>query len=238
MLFLCANNSTKKVSYLLTLASAGAALVYTWSRGAWIGFIVSFLILLVIITKRAISLYALGLISLPIAVPFLPSSILGRITSIGNMTDSSTSYRVFIWEATVDIIKDYFVTGIGVGTGAFQTVYSEYALAGIETAPHSHNLYLQILVEIGIFGFAIFAIAMLLYFSKCFSFIKNSSNNKRKFILGGLLCGVIAFLTQGLTDYVWYNYRVYALFWIIIGISVSYINSAINEDAERKDIFS
>ena len=34
----------------------------------------------------------------------------------------------------------------------------------------------------------------------------------------GAMCGVLAALLQGMTDYVWYNYRVFFIFWIVFGI--------------------
>lgn len=226
----------KKAFSFACLASGVMALIYTWSRGAWLGAIIAMAIFLVIISRKAIVFYLLSLISVPFLIPFLPSSIINRFTSIGNMTDSSTSYRVFIWEASVNMIRDYFFTGIGVGTTAFQTVYSEYALSGIETAPHSHNLYLQIFVELGIFGFILFAIVMFLYFSKGFTFLRKCADSSSRLIIGASMCGVIAFLAQGLTDYVWYNYRVFALFWMVIGLSVAVIKAFDNECLELSEI--
>ena len=37
------------------------------------------------------------------------------------------------------------------------------------------------------------------------------------------LCGILAALVQGLTDYIWYNYRVYLMFWLMCGLSVAYV---------------
>ena len=224
-----------KTSYLVCLGTSALALVYTWSRGAWLGCIASMLIFLIIISKRSISLYLLGIFALPIAIPMLPGSIIDRFSSIGNMTDSSTSYRVFIWEASVKMINDFLFTGIGIGTSAFQTVYSEYALAGIETAPHAHNLYLQILVETGLFGFLSFVAVMILFFMKLFTFMKNRCSFDEKIITGALACGIVAFLIQGLTDYVWYNYRIFSIFWIITALCVASINSFSSESIKNTE---
>jgi len=37
----------------------------------------------------------------------------------------------------------------------------------------------------------------------------------------GMICGIIAFLVMGFTDYVWYNYRVFLMFWIMCGVAVA-----------------
>lgn len=223
-LFIASKRFSERALTLTSLFASVLALVYTWSRGAWLGFIAAMLILLVIINRKALGAYVFGILALPLAIPVLPASIIERFSSIGNMTDSSTSYRVFIWEAATNMINDYFVSGIGIGVDAFQTVYSEYALAGIETAPHSHNLYLQIMLELGIFGFAAFVFAMFMFFAKVFTFLKNSDNREAKLVVGAIACGVIAILVQGLTDYVWYNYRVFAFFWMMIATAVAVVN--------------
>ena len=37
------------------------------------------------------------------------------------------------------------------------------------------------------------------------------------------MCGILATLVQGLTDYTWYNYRVYLMFWLAAGLSVAFV---------------
>jgi len=37
------------------------------------------------------------------------------------------------------------------------------------------------------------------------------------------LCGLFAALLQGFTDYIWYNYRVFLMFWLIAGLSMAYV---------------
>lgn len=37
------------------------------------------------------------------------------------------------------------------------------------------------------------------------------------------LCGLMAALLQGLTDYIWYNYRVFLMFWLMAGLSMAYV---------------
>ena len=48
-----------------------------------------------------------------------------------------------------------------------------------------------------------------------------------------LVCGLFAVLIQGMTDYAWYNYRVYLMFWLIVGLTAASVRSAgtcINND--------
>ena len=67
---------------------------------------------------------------MPIIIVFLPfiipETMVERMMSVGNLGDSSTSYRVFIWLGTLEMLKNFWLGGIGMGEGAFRTVYPLY----------------------------------------------------------------------------------------------------------------
>jgi len=215
-------SKTKRSGFamFLALGFTAACLVYTWSRGAWLGIMIGMLIFMLIYSKKTFSVMLLGLFAVPFLPFVLPDSIVGRFASIGNLADSSTSYRVNIWRGVIDMIGDHWVGGIGIGFEPFRAVYPEYALEAIEAAPHSHNLFLQILVEIGIVGLIVFVAAMVIYAQSSFS-LNTVENRKEKFIPIGIFCGTCAVLAQGMTDYIWYNYRVYLMFWLMIGLAAA-----------------
>ena len=47
---------------------------------------------------------------------------------------------------------------------------------------------------------------------------KQIKENNMKIIASGLVAAMSGFLLQGMFDNVWYNYRVFLLFWIYIAI--------------------
>ena len=203
-----------KAIHLFAAACSFVSLIFTYSRGCWIGVVVAAAIFL-FISKRKLFLAfcALGVVS----IFFLPDSIITRIASVGNMADSSTSYRVYIWEGTLNMLKDFWVTGIGLGSDAFNAVYPFYAYSAI-TAPHPHNLYLVIMTETGIVGAFAFILIVLFYYKKLFAVIRYSEDKNLKLISSGLVAAMSGFLLQGMFDNVWYNYRVFLLFWIYIAL--------------------
>jgi len=216
-----AGSAKKAAPYAAYTLLAAVCLIYTWSRGSWIGIIFALLMLFVIMNKKAIVAYLGILLLVPFAPAVLPNSIVQRIATIGDIADTSTSYRVSIWQATMKMIKDHMFWGIGVGQPAFKLVYPEYSLAGIENAPHSHNLYLQICVELGIVGLAVFLLAAFFILQYCFTAIKKTEEKYIKLLAAGGLCAVAGFLLNGFTDYVWYNYRVYLMFWLVVSITAA-----------------
>ena len=211
-------NWWKKPGYILTFAAGAGCLIYTWARGAWLGFLFAAVIFLLMWNKRTMGVLMAGVLALPMLIPYLPTSIVSRFSSIGDLTDTSTNYRVYIWRGSTKMAADYALTGIGVGEAAFDRIYPYYSFAGIEKAPHAHNLFLQLFIEVGIFGFIVFLALLICLFQSGFSLAKHGADKEVRLIGCGALCGVLAALVQGMTDYVWYNYRVFFVFWLAIGL--------------------
>ena len=77
---------------------------------------------------------------------------------------------------------------------------------------------MQLFIEVGVFGFAVFAILLICLFQNGFTLAKHGEDKSVRLMGCGALCGVVAALVQGMTDYVWYNYRVFFIFWVMIGV--------------------
>ena len=198
---------------IATLGIMGLALILTYSRGCWLGVIIAIAILALIIDKRFIFL---GILLLLFAPLILPDTIISRFTSIGNLEDTSTSYRVNIWMGTLSMLKDYWLSGVGMGITSFNKIYPLYSYNNIK-APHSHNLFLQIMVEYGIVGFIVMIGVMYNYFKIAIISMKA----KKDIVLGGLMASMIGYLIQSMTDHTWYNYRVVLIFWVMIALTVT-----------------
>ncbi len=244
----------RRVPAFFCIGIMGVCLILTWSRGAWLGLIFAALLFLFMWHRRSVWIILAGIACIPILPMVLPASIVSRFTSIGNMTDSSTSYRVYIWRATINMIEDNLTTGIGIGEGAWDRLYPLYSYLGVEAAPHSHNLYLQIWLELGIIGLLVFVVFLFLLYQSGFTLFSRLSGdselstpdlsgsllrqnmsegsditremNRSKIQLrlstAAPLCGVFAVLVQGMTDYAWYNYRLYLMFWLVCGLASAY----------------
>ena len=189
-------------------------LVLTFSRGAWLGFALAMLIFFLLKDRRALFLL---LIMGVVGMFFLPESILARVASIGNLQESSTAYRLSIWAASLRIIADYWVSGIGPGLPTFAIVYPYYSLAA-GMAYHSHNLFLQLVVEMGIVGLGAFLWLMWTFVRVGLKGLRATEDPYLKNLLIGLLSGMAGFLLQGLTDYVWYSPRLILTFWLMLGL--------------------
>ena len=117
------------------------------------------------------------------------------------------------------MLKDYWLCGLGPGTEAFNVIYPKYAYNAI-TAPHSHNLYLQLVCDTGICGLAVFVLLMIGFYRMMFTAIAQETDRSAKIFQIAGVSGVSGFLLQSMTDYTFYNYRVMLLFWVMLGLSV------------------
>ena len=193
------------------------ALALTYSRGCYLALAAAVLIFMLIIEKRLIVLYLAGLAALPFV---LPAGMIARIVSILDFTDTSTAFRIAIYQASIRILGDFWMAGLGQGIEAYNRAYPFYSFAAVPS-PHSHNLFLQVFLETGIIGLIVFLGVLACFFRTQFSFIRNTGDTRRKILSAALTAGAIGFLLQGMFDHVFYNYRVMLFFFIYIGIANS-----------------
>ena len=154
---------------LTAFALTSTAIGMSWSRGAWLGFAASTVVVNVLRSKRGAAIFAALLVVVAIAgllagTSMLPEPILHRLTSflpfIGiedlravEITDDNYASieRLAHWQAAVDMWEDH--PWLGVGFGNYEAAYADYALPKWQLAlGHAHNYYLNIGAETGLLG--------------------------------------------------------------------------------------
>ena len=130
--------------------------------------------------------------------------------------------------------SDFWLSGIGPGSNAFSLVYQKYAASGVSYALHSHNLFLQLLAELGIGGFFVFIALILKYVkSSVQTLLYENKKSLRGTVTSASMAGILGLLLQGLTDYVWYNYKILLIFWIVLAISTSKSHTHMKEAVHK-----
>lgn len=221
-----------KVPLAICFALLAICMMETWSRGAWLGILISLLLFFLIYTRRSVSYLLLGSMVFPLFSILLPENVVSRFLSIGSASDSSATYRISAWRGVGRMLRENWFGGIGVGESAFSAVYPAFSYAGIQGIRHTHNLYLQILSETGIVGLTVFLLVIVLFVQNCFEYIYRMRKETESGVVVAGLASVIAVLIMGLTDYVWYNHRVFLMFWMVIAIVNAYIRAG-NEESRR-----
>ncbi len=214
-MFWTAEKWLHRFAYLGIIGLLALCLIFTSSRGAWLGVMLALAIFIVLRDKRLVALGLIGLAFLPFVIP---DSIINRMMSIGQ--DSSSLSRLSIWFGSLNIVKDYWPSGVGIGTEAFRVTYPSYSLPGAEYALHAHNLYIQILVETGILGFIVFAILLYMFYKNVLSSYWRTEDKFVSTLFIALCAGMTGYLFQGLVDNIWYNYRMVLMFWVIMAFAM------------------
>ena len=94
---------------------------------------------------------------------------------------------------------------------------------------------LQILLCMGIVGLVVFAVAIFLSIQKSLEYIKTENNVKSSIYVIAVIVSLISALIIGAFDYIWYNPRIFYLFWIIAAIGGAYVRVGDSERARCED---
>ena len=117
-LFLTAKHWQWKAICAGIFCVGGMAMAMTYSRASWVGLAVAMAVFVFLWKPKLIPAFILLCV---LAVPFLPTTVLNRILTITNTADSSTSSRVSLYKAAIEVIRRSPLTGAGLGTAATQT---------------------------------------------------------------------------------------------------------------------
>lgn len=208
----------KKVLFSIATVCLLGCLMLTLSRGGWLGILAAAFIFVLLIDKRLL------LLSVPIiilALIFLPTKVLERISSIGSTIDSSNMYRIKIWQITLDVIKDNLIGGVGFGHLPYKQTFETY----IRTMPifHAHNTYLQIAAETGITGLFIFLLMIFSAIKEGYVKLVKSDDKYYKYVGAGCIASIFGILTHGMFEHFLYIPRIIFTFWIVMALIITMV---------------
>lgn len=223
-LVFCANIVDRrwKTLAVATLAIPVVALLMTYSRSGWVSFAIAAVVFLALWEKRLLPLIVLAAV---IALPVLPDSIFNRILTIGSTADSSNAYRLYIWSSVLHMIRDYGLVGIGLGPGNFIPLYALYSTPTARIAYHSHMLYLEIWLEMGLFGIVSFGMLYLGTIRRGIRAAKHADPLLR-YVLIAAISSLAGVSFMGAAEYIWYYPRILFAFFILIGVTLAAVKLA------------
>lgn len=185
-------------------------LVMTYSRGAWVGFVVGLLIILRYrmfkISNKTIILaligVATGLVVLAVAFPELLISILNRFNP--ESTQLSDRYHWQFLVLAIQIFADNPILGVGIGNYEHLT-----------SILHAHNVYATALAEGGIIYLSLIVLWCLTVLREAHSTIDSIDTRAwTHALVTGLLAAFASVLVNNLFQQSWYA----GFFWMIAGL--------------------
>jgi|WetSurMetagenome_2_1015567.scaffolds.fasta_scaffold91548_2 O-antigen ligase len=151
------NNQIIKLINYFFVPAALFAIILTGSRSAIFEAIPAFVYILVTLSKikpvnrLLIFIFMVG--SLLIIQPYIPQSVLDRLSTTGSsIASGDLGRRVYLWRNSLSIFQTKPIFGIGSGA----------LLSPTQLGSVAHNTFLSILTELGLLGFATFMIMLVI----------------------------------------------------------------------------
>ena len=195
------------------------AMAMTYSRASWVGLAVAMAVFVFLWKPKLIPAFILLCV---LAVPFLPTTVLNRILTITNTADSSTSSRVSLYKAAIEVIRRSPLTGAGLGTAATQTYIREFNLYH-DKAPfvHSHNFYLEVWIQMGLLGVTGFVSSMLWNIKNAARAVRHSGPSVGRTVAAAAASAMCGAMVCGLADFLWNYPRVLVIFWFTFAMAIA-----------------
>ena len=178
------------------------ALGLTYTRGAWAGFAVGAIAVLATARRRLALVGALAVVLLVVAaVPALRDRVVDRVRGIVRLEDNTLLDRLAMARGSLAIVRDHPWTGVG--PGQVKHVYPSYAPpeALRRQTSHVHNTPLQILVERGVVGLALWLALFATFFVRATAIYRELRADQDRALVAGVLGAVLAFVVGGLFEF-------------------------------------
>lgn len=213
------------VGVVLALLST-LTLFLTGCRGSYIGMMVIFCSMFAVSAKylwknyKTIYLSVVsGVVAFATSAILLVSSLRARVLSIFAMRqDSSNSFRFNVYHSSVEMFKDNWLLGIGVGNQNFREIYGLYMKTGFD-ALSAYNIFLEIAVESGIFALIAFVGFLINLVKNSVQFILKSENTKAVILVATAGISICAVCIHGFVDTVFFRPQIQFVFWTMVAIA-------------------
>ncbi len=171
--------------------------------------------------KKGIIIWLIGLSALIMtSVP----KISHRILSIFAMrNDSSTSFRMNVYQSSIQMIQDNILLGIGCGNKVFREIYGLYMRSGFD-ALSAYSIYIETAVESGIIALIFYILFIIFLIKDGIESYKRTKDIKTKTIIASGIISIIGVLVHGFVDTIYYRPQIQIIFWIAVAIVTIYTN--------------
>lgn len=148
-----------------------------------------------------------------------------RFMSIFAMrNDSSNSFRFNVYHSSLEMFKDNWLLGIGVGNKNFREIYGLYMKTGFD-ALSAYNIYLETAVESGIFALIAFLGFLFTLSKDAVKYIFSSQNKEVVIYVSSAIIAVWAVMFHGLVDTIYFRPQLQFMFWTYVAVISTLLSS-------------
>jgi O-antigen ligase len=202
----------------LAAAPTLLALILTFTRSSWLGFVGGCVAIGVFKNKYVIPVLLLVVV---LFLVFAPLELRERAYSIVDPNHPNNIGRVHLWKTGIKIFEDYPI--LGVGDSDLHHIYDRYRTpSDIETGGHLHDNILMWLVTLGLVGCAVLVSLFVRIFSLELSAFRALTSH---WVGGSLTLGALAvfvgFHINGLFEWNFGDQEIILLFWFTVGMTLA-----------------
>ena len=202
----------QKVGVRLAALAAVPRLLFTGSRGAWLGFAGGVASYMLFSSNRRNIVWAVVAVLIVAMVVQTSPSVQRRIDRMFSLERNRD--RLEVWSVTLSMIPDHLVFGIG--TAVFPHVYQQYSPRGNSMAL-AHNFFLHALAEYGVPGLVLLVTVVGLSIVAGFQVVA-----KHRWALAqGVLAALIGTLIHQQVDNTIHAANLANIFWFLCGFLVA-----------------
>ncbi len=225
-----------KALAVFMVAINSACLVLTYSRGGWLGLVAAMGAIAILLVawwsvrfspfwrRWALPLLLGGGVLFLVGAVLFVGPIRTRVMSIfAGRGDSSNNFRINVWQAVLEMIRDRPLLGIGPGNDAFNKIYPLYQRPKF-TALSAYSVILEICVETGFIGAIAFLWLLVVTFNQAWIQCRRLQRQwdiEGYWILGAV-AAIVGMMTHGIVDTIWYRPQVQIIWWLLLAIVASH----------------
>jgi len=242
---LVARNAPRKVVAQIAFTVVAAGLMMAQTRSAWAGAFVSLAVLGAVYASRSAGVRQLarhkhraalllvpviGTVGLYVAVSLTSPALNARLQTLAHLAgDTNVLWRQHQWLGSWQMVLAH--PWFGWGLGSYAAVINQFVpdstpldmvlRSGANLTQNAHNLYLQTLAELGIFGTAIYLWAIGAFFFTGIRALRRQESPGRFAVLAACLAAVAGQMIDAVANPAYQFGEVSLLFWLVVGLGMS-----------------
>jgi O-antigen ligase len=219
------------------------ALVFSYTRAAWLSLAVAFVMFLLVILKIKFRTFAIIVVSSVVILLLFwtqvymkleknrqdaSSNFSEQLQSVTNIsTDASNRERLNRWSSAIRMFREKPVLGWGPGTYMFKYAPYQFSYERTEISTNSgdlgnaHSEYLGPLAESGLFGSLSFLAVVIASIYYAMRLYRNTKDKNTKIIILSVLIGLVTYYVHGILNNFLDTDKLSALFWGFTAIIVA-----------------
>jgi O-antigen ligase len=216
--------TARRASFAVVGALLAGVLIYSKSRGAWVGFAVGYLYLM--FRRKSVWLVApaVAVAGAVMASDLLRSLLTWRIAQTSS-SDPALWARFLLWQFAVDIFRGNWLVGVGWENFRYVKQLFGYPLPmTYGTVFNTNNLLLEFAVDLGVPGL----VAFLLLCVRSIAVLDRAARRAggMAYVAAAVNAGLVTFLVHGLFDCVTWQHGALMLLFLLLGLAVAIERSA------------